>query len=46
MLVTGQMIASVTFDHFGWLGLAQRPVDLPRLLGIACLIGGVLLIRR
>jgi bacterial/archaeal transporter family-2 protein len=40
LLVTGQMLASVAFDHFGWLGLAQRPVDVPRL------IGGVILIRR
>lgn len=46
LLVTGQMLASVTFDHFGWLGLTQRPVDLPRLFGVALLIGGVALIRR
>jgi transporter family-2 protein len=46
LLITGQMIASVTFDHFGWLGLAQRAVDLPRLMGVALLIGGVVLIRR
>ena len=46
LLVTGQMLASVTFDHFGWLGLAQRSVDLPRLIGMALLIGGVMLIRR
>lgn len=46
LLVTGQMIASVLFDHAGLLGLAPRPVDLPRLLGIALLIGGVVLIRR
>ncbi|GJE32372.1 DMT family transporter [Methylobacterium oxalidis] len=46
LLVTGQMLASVAFDHFGWLGLAQRSLDLPRLLGIALLIGGVVLIRR
>src|SRR5215471_8718802 len=46
VLITGQMLASVAFDHFGWLGLAQRPVDLPRLLGVALLIGGVILIRR
>ena len=46
LLVTGQMLASVAFDHFGWMGLAQRPVDLPRLAGVALLIGGVLLIRR
>jgi bacterial/archaeal transporter family-2 protein len=46
LLVTGQMLASVAFDHFGWMGLAQRPVDLPRLAGVALLIGGVVLIRR
>jgi transporter family-2 protein len=46
LLITGQMLASVAFDHFGWLGLAQRSIDLPRLLGVAMLIGGVILIRR
>jgi bacterial/archaeal transporter family-2 protein len=46
LLVTGQMLTSVTFDHFGWLGLAQRPIDVPRLIGVALLIGGVVLIRR
>lgn len=46
LLVTGQMLASVAFDHFGWLGLDQRPIDIPRLIGVALLIGGVILIRR
>ena len=46
LLVTGQMLASLTFDHIGMLGGVQRPVDLPRLLGVALLIGGVVLIRR
>jgi transporter family-2 protein len=46
LLITGQMLASMTFDHFGWLGLAQRPIDLTRLMGAALLIGGVILIRR
>jgi bacterial/archaeal transporter family-2 protein len=46
LLVAGQMLGSVAFDHFGWLGLAQKPVDPSRLLGIALLIGGVVLIRR
>ncbi|MBE7244390.1 MAG: DMT family transporter [Actinomycetospora chiangmaiensis] len=45
LLVTGQMLASVLFDHVGLLGLAQRPVDLPRLVGVALLVGGVVLIR-
>ena len=46
LLVTGQMLGSITFDHFGWLGLTQRPIDAPRLIGVALLIGGVVLIRR
>jgi bacterial/archaeal transporter family-2 protein len=46
LLVAGQMIGAVALDHFGWLGLAQRPMDLPRLIGICLLIAGVVLIRR
>jgi transporter family-2 protein len=45
-LIAGQMIASVALDHFGVLGLPDRPIDLSKLLGIALLIGGVVLIRR
>jgi transporter family-2 protein len=40
------MLGSVVFDNFGWLGLVQRPIDLPRLVGVALLVGGVVLIRR
>lgn len=46
LLVAGQMLASLAADHLGLLGLAQRPVDLPRLAGAALLVGGVVLIRR
>jgi transporter family-2 protein len=46
LLVTGQMLASIAFDHYGVLGLTQRQVDMPRLLGVALLIAGVVLIRR
>jgi len=46
LLVTGQMTAAIILDHFGWLGLAQRPIDLPRMIGVCLLIGGVVLIRR
>jgi bacterial/archaeal transporter family-2 protein len=46
LLVTGQMIAALAVDHYGWLGIAQRPIDLPRLIGVALLVGGVVLIRR
>jgi transporter family-2 protein len=46
LLVTGQMIAALVFDHYGWLGIPQRPIDLSRLIGVALLVGGVVLIRR
>ena len=37
LLVTGQMLGSIAFDNFGWLGLTQRPIDTPRLIGVALL---------
>lgn len=46
LLVAGQLMASVLFDHFGLLGLAQREADPLRLVGVALLIAGVALIRR
>ena len=46
ILVTGQMIAALAVDHFGWLGVAERQIDVPRLIGVALLVGGVVLIRR
>lgn len=46
LFVTGQMIASLAFDHYGLFGLARQPADLPRLLGAALLVAGVVLIRR
>jgi bacterial/archaeal transporter family-2 protein len=46
LLVTGQMVAALAFDQFGWLGIPQRSIDVPRLLGVALLVGGVVLIRR
>lgn len=46
LLVGGQMMSSVLFDHYGWFGVAQRPVGLSRLLGSVLLIVSVILIRR
>lgn len=45
LLVAGQMVASVAFDHFGLLGLSQHPIDVPRLIGAVLLVAGVVLIR-
>ncbi len=46
LFVAGQLLASLAFDHFGWLGLDVRPVDATKLIGAALLVGGVVLIRR
>jgi transporter family-2 protein len=45
LLVTGQMLSSMVFDHYGLFGVVQHPVDPFRLLGAVLLIGGVILIR-
>ena len=46
LFVTGQMMASLAFDHYGLFGLARQPADALRLLGAALLVAGVVLIRR
>jgi len=33
MVVVGQMLGSLAFDHFGLLGVPQHPADLTRLAG-------------
>jgi bacterial/archaeal transporter family-2 protein len=45
LIVLGQMIGSVAFDHFGFLGVAEQPVSLVRVIGIAMIIVGVALTR-
>ena len=45
LVVAGQMLAGVTMDHFGVFGLPTHPVSVSRLIGIALVIGGVLLIK-
>lgn len=45
-IVTGQMLASVALDHFGWVGFPQHAATLPRLLGAVLIVVGVALIRK
>jgi bacterial/archaeal transporter family-2 protein len=45
LLVAGQMVASIAFDHLGLLGLSKHPIDLSRLIGAVLLVAGVVLIR-
>ncbi len=43
-LVLGQMAVSLAVDHFGFLGLPVREINLTKVLGVGLLIGGVVLV--
>jgi len=45
-IVTGQMLASIALDHFGWVGFPQHAASLPRLVGAVLIVVGVTLIRK
>jgi transporter family-2 protein len=45
LVVVGQMLGSLTFDHFGVLGIPQHSASPVRLVGAALLILGVVLVR-
>lgn len=46
LMIAGQMLASLFFDHYGYFGLPQHPVSWLRFLGILLVVGGVFLIQR
>lgn len=45
LIVVGQMLGSMAFDHFGLFGISPHPASLVRMAGAGCLILGVVLIR-
>ena len=45
LAVTGQLGLSLLLDHFGLLGLPVHSINWQRIVGVLCIIGGVLLIR-
>lgn len=46
LVIAGQMVASILFDQFGWLGVAVREISLGKIAGVVLLIAGVVMIRR
>jgi bacterial/archaeal transporter family-2 protein len=38
LFITGQMLASVVLDGFGWLGVEREPFDLPMIVGTAAVV--------
>ena len=45
LIVLGQMLGALAFDHFALLGVPENPVSPGRLIGAALLVAGVVLIR-
>jgi bacterial/archaeal transporter family-2 protein len=45
VLLAGQFLSSLVVDHFGWIGFEEHPITPGRLVGVALLAAGVLLIR-
>ena len=44
-ITVGQLIAALALDHYGWLGAPVIRLSLPRVLGAACLLLGIFLMR-
>lgn len=44
LIISGQIVLSLLFDRFGWLGLSMREISTPRLIGALLVVGGVLLV--
>ena len=40
-LLAGQLLVGSLLDHFGWLGVTQRVMDLPRVIGLVVVMAGV-----
>jgi transporter family-2 protein len=46
LIITAELVLSALLDHFGLLGTSVRPIDMPRLAGMAVLLVGTWLIVR
>ncbi|HRH19652.1 MAG TPA: DMT family transporter [Brevundimonas sp.] len=46
LMVAGQLVLSLVLDHFGAFGAPRQPINLARIVGVALVVGGVLLVRR
>jgi transporter family-2 protein len=45
-IVAGQMIVALVLEQAGALDVARHPITLGRVLGVALIVGGVVLLRR
>ena len=46
LVVAGQLITAVFMDHFGLLGMAVKPINLQKTIGILLLVAGAYLVNK
>ena len=46
LVILGQMMATLPIDHVGFLGMAVKEINFPRIMGVLLIVAGVILIRR
>jgi transporter family-2 protein len=44
LIIIGQLLTGVLLDTFGWLGVAARPIEATRIIGIVFLLVGSYLV--
>ncbi len=46
LIIAGQMLVTIVVDHYGLMDVPVKMINLPRVIGILLIIGGVILIRK
>jgi len=46
LAISGQMLVTLIIDHFGWMGVPEKPINLWRVIGAVLITSGVILIRK
>lgn len=46
LAIAGQMLITLIIDHFGLLGIPEKQISWPRVIGALMITGGVVLIRK
>ena len=46
LLIAGQMVLTLVLDHFGFLGVPIKEVNVPRVIGVLLIVVGVVIVQR
>ncbi|MGP7819650.1 DMT family transporter [Niallia sp. 01092] len=46
LTLAGQLIMAIIIDHFGWFHLPVHEINIPRIIGVLLILGGIFLVQR